>query len=182
MPKELRKRGRRHKTTRTEDQKPAQGREVPDEGEGPSTAGPSWIVPRTDSDSKQQLNPEAPFGYVDPELKAYFRTVDDQLKEWQQNRDHAEGEDDIDPNESASYLFCLPGPCVRLRGPFFFLAHSTFLPRLDRRLFLMAALQEISGKERELATDPDCAGGLERMAYSMDDFVRRVFMDALTGS
>jgi nucleolar protein 9 len=46
----------------------------------------------------------------------------------------------------------------------------------------MAALQEISGKERELATDPDCAGGLERMAYSMDDFVRRVFMDSLTGS
>ena len=46
----------------------------------------------------------------------------------------------------------------------------------------MAALQEISGKERELATDPECAGGLERMAYSMDDFVRRVFMDSLTGS
>jgi nucleolar protein 9 len=49
-------------------------------------------------------------------------------------------------------------------------------------MFLMAALQEISGKERELATDPECAGGLERMAYSMDDFVRRVFMDSLTGS
>ena len=46
----------------------------------------------------------------------------------------------------------------------------------------MAALQEIAGNERELATDPDCAGGLERMAYSMDDFVRRVFMDSLTGS
>ncbi|KAI9449635.1 ARM repeat-containing protein [Lactarius psammicola] len=30
--------------------------------------------------------------------------------------------------------------------------------------------------------DPECAGGLERMAYSMDDFVRRVFMDSLTGS
>ena len=53
---------------------------------------------------------------------------------------------------------------------------------IDRRMFLMAALQEIAGKERELATDPDCAGGLERMAYSMDDFVRRVFMDSLTGS
>ena len=53
---------------------------------------------------------------------------------------------------------------------------------LDKRMFLMAALQEISGKERELATDPECAGGLERMAYSMDDFVRRVFMDSLTGS
>ena len=34
----------------------------------------------------------------------------------------------------------------------------------------------------ELATDPDCAGGLERTTYSMDDFVRRVFMDSLTGS
>jgi nucleolar protein 9 len=100
MPKELRKRGKRRKTSRTEDQTPAQGREVLDEG---SSTGPSWIVPRADS---KQLNPEAPFGYVDPELKAYFRTVDDQLKEWQQNRDHAEGEEDVDPNESAS-MFCL---------------------------------------------------------------------------
>jgi nucleolar protein 9 len=96
MPKELRKRGRRHKTSSTEDKAPAQGQEVLDEG---SSAGPSWIVPRADS---KQLNPEAPFGYVDPELKAYFRTVDDQLKEWQQSRDHAEGEEDVDPNESAS--------------------------------------------------------------------------------
>ena len=59
---------------------------------------------------------------------------------------------------------------------------STFGRALDRIMFLVAALQEISGKERELATDPDCAGGLERMAYSIDDFVRRVFMDSLTGS
>jgi nucleolar protein 9 len=49
-------------------------------------------------------------------------------------------------------------------------------------MFLLAVLHEISGKERELATDPDCATGLERMAYSMDDFVRRVSMDGLTGS
>ena len=109
MPKELRKRGRRHKTSRTEDQKPAQEREVPDEG---SSAGPSWIVPRTDS---KQLNPEAPFGYVDPELKAYFRTVDDQLKEWQQNGDHAEGEEDVDPNESAS-CFIFVRACCALGG------------------------------------------------------------------
>lgn len=38
------------------------------------------------------------------------------------------------------------------------------------------------GKERELATDPDCSIILERMAYSMDDFVRRVLMDSLAGS
>ncbi|KAH9991655.1 ARM repeat-containing protein [Russula compacta] len=145
MPKEVRKRGKRHRKSANEYQPPAQEQQSP--GEGPSSR-PSWIIPRVDSN---QLNPEAPFGYVDPEMKAYFRTVDDQLKEWQQNWDDVQREEDIDPNE-------------------------------NRRMFLMAALHEISGKERELATDPDCAGGLERMAYSMDDFVRRVFMDSLTGS
>jgi len=33
-----------------------------------------------DRHDSNQLNPEAPFGYVNPELKAYFRTVDNQLK------------------------------------------------------------------------------------------------------
>lgn len=101
MPKELRKRGKRHKRSSAENQTHVQEREVLDEG--PSN-GPSWIVPRADSSSKQ-FNPEAPFGYVDPELKAYFRTIDDQLKEWQQNRDYVEGEEDVDRNESASYSF-----------------------------------------------------------------------------
>jgi len=95
------------------------------------------------------------------------------------------------------------GSCRERRGcgpkreyALFFFRSSSYLGKLvsstdelandlscvDRRMFLMAALQEISGKERELATDPDCVGGLERIAYSMDDFVRRVFMDSLTGS
>jgi nucleolar protein 9 len=172
MPKELRKRGKRHKKSSAENQAHTQQHEVLDEG--PSN-GPSWIVPRADS-SSNQFNPEAPFGYVDPELKAYFKTVDDQLKEWQQNRSYAEGEEDVDPNESTTS--CL---CVRFGGFFFFNWVQPLLC-IDKRMFLMAALQEISGKERELATDPDCAAGLERMAYSMDDFVRRVFMDSLTGS
>jgi nucleolar protein 9 len=99
MPKELRKRGRRHKKSSAEDKthaQDAQEHKVPDEG---PSSGPSWIVPRADSSSKQ-FNPEAPFGYVDPELKAYFKTVDDQLKEWQQNRNYVEEEEDVDPNES----------------------------------------------------------------------------------
>ena len=53
---------------------------------------------------------------------------------------------------------------------------------LERRMFLVAALQELSGKEKELATDPECSNILERMAYSMDDFVKRVFVDRLAGS
>jgi hypothetical protein len=97
MPKELRKRGKRHKKSATEHQTLSQEQEIPPD-EGPS-GGPSWIVPRA---SSSQFNPEAPFGYVDPDLKAYFRTVDDQLKEWQQNNwDDGEGDEDMDPNESA---------------------------------------------------------------------------------
>ena len=65
MPKDLRKRGKRHKKPSAEDQTHAQEHEVLDEG---PSGGPSWIVPRADSSSKQ-FNPEAPFGYVDPELK-----------------------------------------------------------------------------------------------------------------
>ena len=98
MPKELRKRGRRHKKSSAGDKTHTQEHEVLDEG---PSSGPSWIVPREDSNSKQ-FNPEAPFGYVDPELKAYFKTVDDQLKEWQQNQKYAEGEEDVDPNESTT--------------------------------------------------------------------------------
>jgi nucleolar protein 9 len=107
MPKELRKRGKRHKKSSAEDQTHAQEHEVLDEG---PSSGPSWIVPRADSSSKQ-FNPDAPFGYIDPELKAYFKTVDDQLKEWQQNRNYAEGEEDVDPNES-KYSFL---PWMRLQ-------------------------------------------------------------------
>lgn len=46
----------------------------------------------------------------------------------------------------------------------------------------MAALTEMAGKELQLATDPDCSTILERLARSMDNFSRRVFMDKLAGS
>ena len=51
-----------------------------------------------------------------------------------------------------------------------------------KRLFFVAALNEMAGKEKQLATDPECSVVLERMFYSMDDFVRRVFIDSLCGS
>jgi nucleolar protein 9 len=40
----------------------------------------------------------------------------------------------------------------------------------------------MNGKEKQLAADAECSTILERMLYSMDDFVRRVFFDALSGS
>ena len=38
-------------------------------------------------------------------------------------------------------------------------------------LCFISALDEMHGKEKQLATDPDCSVVLERMIYSMDDFV-----------
>ncbi|KAI0313257.1 armadillo-type protein [Amylostereum chailletii] len=151
MPKDFRKRGKRHKKTATDTD--AQPHHTEDTALEPkdehASAGPSWIV---SAPNENQANIEAPFGYVDADIKAYFRTVDTQLKEWQENGKEIEEEGgDTDPNE-------------------------------NKRMFLLAALQEMSGKERELATDPDCSTVLERMTYSMDDFVRRVFMDSLSGS
>jgi nucleolar protein 9 len=49
-------------------------------------------------------------------------------------------------------------------------------------MFFAAALAEMQGKERQLATDPDCAVILERMIHSMDDLARRIFTNSLLGS
>ena len=49
-------------------------------------------------------------------------------------------------------------------------------------MFFMAALHEMHGKEKQLATDPECSIILERLLHSMHDFVLRVFVDSLVGS
>ncbi|KAL4082064.1 armadillo-type protein [Scleroderma yunnanense] len=146
MPKELRKRGKKHKKSQQEGQPPAN---VPVNEYEKSSERPSWII---SASKTEDVDPEAPFGYVDPDIKAYFRTVDDQIRAWQEE-EHVPDEEnvDLDPNEA-------------------------------KRLFFVAALSEMAGKERQLATDPDCSVVLERMLYSMDDFVRRVFIDSLCGS
>ncbi|KAG6833595.1 hypothetical protein H0H87_004222 [Tephrocybe sp. NHM501043] len=148
MPRENRKRGKKIK------KKPENGYEnqpVPALPESEPTGEPSWIRSAPiEGPETPEFNPEAPFGYVDVDVKAYFRTVDVQMRDWQEQENRTVDED-TDPNE-------------------------------ERRLFFMAALTEMGGKEKELATDPDCSFILERMTYSMDDFVRRVFMDSLSGS
>lgn len=161
MPRENRKRGKKHKKPKEDEEHHAQTRPQPEEQE---EAGPSWIVHR----QAEEVNPEAPFGYVDAEVKAYFRTADLQIREWQEPGRPDVGEDEeSDPNEGK------PSPTA--------LALDLIAP-IDRRLFFVAALTEMEGKEKQLATDPDCSTVLERMIYSMDDFVRRVFMDRLSGS
>ncbi|KAJ7179528.1 armadillo-type protein [Mycena filopes] len=143
MPKEHRKRGKKKKAE-PEWQPPVQ-----EPVREPET--PSWIVSAPKPDDSEDVNPEAPFGYVDADVKAYFRTVDIQIRDWQAPAADTGADEDSDPNE-------------------------------ERRMFFVAALTEMGGKEKQLATDPDCSLILERLTYSMDDFVRRVFVDSLTGS
>ncbi|KAG6813198.1 hypothetical protein H0H92_013318 [Tricholoma furcatifolium] len=146
MPRENRKRGKKHKKAVENDSGPSEFQLPTQDLE------PSWIrsAPNHDALEGQDINQEAPFGYVDVDVKAYFRSVDVQMRDWQEQEEQILDQD-TDPNE-------------------------------ERRLFFVAALTEMGGKEKQLATDPDCSVILERMAYSMDDFVRRVFMDSLTGS
>ena len=99
MPRENRKRGKKHKKSAAQDeyQEPQLGEE-----EDPSQhAGPSWITaaPRRPAPDDR----EAPFGYVDAEVKAYFKTVDLQIRDWQETVGAEEGENDADPNEGSSH-------------------------------------------------------------------------------
>ncbi|KAJ7067930.1 armadillo-type protein [Mycena amicta] len=138
MPQELRKRGKKKKAQQPEPLEDV--RRTPPQ----QTLAPSWVIQPQEDPATLDPLPE--------DLKAYFRTVDLQLRDWQ---DTAPVDDDDgganDPNE-------------------------------ERRMFFVAALKEMGGKEKQLAMDPDCSIVLERMSYSMDDFVRRVFVDSLAGS
>jgi len=95
MPKENRKRGKKHKKTQ-ETSEPSRDT-TRDTQNSDHHNRPSWIVPAQDS---EEAHPEAPFGYVDPDVKAYFRTVDDQIRTWQQQKPYEEDQTtDLDPNE-----------------------------------------------------------------------------------
>ena len=168
MPRENRKRGKKHK--KQPEQRPEQQqREEEQEPIVESLDKPSWII--SGPKEGEEVDPGAPFGYVDADIKAYFRTVDVQIRDWQENRDEDAGEaGDTDPNERMIALSLKK-------------TYNCFSDRIiEKRLFFIAALDEMHGKEKQLATDADCSVVLERMIYSMDDFVRRVFVDSLTGS
>ena len=106
MPRENRKRGKKHKKPVQNEPEPEADPEVypedADYEDEQHTGGfeggnrPSWVV----SEREPQVNPEAPFGYVDADVKAYFRTVDLQIRDWQENPAHTStGDNDGDGNE-----------------------------------------------------------------------------------
>ena len=168
MPRENRKRGKKQKKKSSEVAENEESYGNTNRDSQLATAsqdGPSWIRP-VESDA----HPEAPYGYVDNDVKAYFRTVDVQIRDWQENKrdeDQADVDGDKDPNNGEYSHF------------YFSLSANT---ESERHLFFVAALSEMTGKERQLATDPDCSVVLERMIHSMDGFVLRVFFDSLAGS
>ncbi|CAE6481739.1 unnamed protein product, partial [Rhizoctonia solani] len=142
MPREHRKRGKKKKGNKEE----AEHELEQQDEEYHEEPNPQWM------ETNDEVNLEAPFGYVDPDVKGYFRTVDARIQEWQ-SHDYAQDDADEEGNTNE-----------------------------DKRMFLVAALSESSGKELQLSTDPDCSIILERMLHSMDDVVIRVFADRLCGS
>lgn len=101
MPKEHRKRGKKKKPE-PEWQPPVVHAPEPDNVPPQQPIAPAWIVPGPNSVEDAEINPEAPFGYVDVDVKAYFRTVDVQIRDWQDNAaESGPGDDESDPNEGA---------------------------------------------------------------------------------
>jgi nucleolar protein 9 len=100
MPREHRKRGKRKKNEKEADINPIVTSNLEPEELG--SGHPSWI--ETEASSEAAFNPEAPFGFCDPDVKAYFRTVDKQLAEWLESG--IENETDIveDPSLGESPL------------------------------------------------------------------------------
>ena len=101
MPRENRKRGKKHKKKAEESADLNQESAPYVEEREAAEAGPSWIVSARDS-TTVDLN--APFGYVDSEIKAYFRTVDVQIREWQETKPEAVEDADVAPNEGMRSL------------------------------------------------------------------------------
>lgn len=93
MPRENRKRGKKHK------KEVEQAVEVKPDPE----PRPSWILPNTSQPEQPEVNAEAPFGYVDADVKAYFRTVDLQIREWQENSPVVQEDSETDPNEGVFF-------------------------------------------------------------------------------
>lgn len=102
MPRENRKRGKKNKK-KAEDDSHAVAHDRTASAVIPAQQSePSWIVPAPNQ--TEEVNPEAPFGYVDVDVKAYFRTVDVQIRDWQENEPESTIEEDVDPNEGRYFI------------------------------------------------------------------------------
>ncbi|KZT03847.1 uncharacterized protein LAESUDRAFT_659080, partial [Laetiporus sulphureus 93-53] len=79
--RENRKRGRKHKKPKEELSQAGHQEVVAREADYETQAVPSWIV---SAPAQSEVGRDAPFRCADSEVKAYFRTVDMQICEWQE--------------------------------------------------------------------------------------------------
>lgn len=121
MPREHRKRGKKNKKKSDADE----GRAVLPSEEAIHTGEPAWL--RSAPSESAEISPEAPFGFVGAEVKAYFRTVDIQIRDWQSTQPEDAASDDVDPNERMQLVCILPK--YRAHGGPFQNAISSSLPR-----------------------------------------------------
>jgi len=94
MPREHRKRGKRKKNETEAEVEPIITQDTATKET--KTGQPSWIEAAIPTETI--FNPEAPFGFCEPDVKAYFRTVDKQLLEWQELGIENDGQAVEDPN------------------------------------------------------------------------------------
>lgn len=73
MPREHRKRGKKKKGQAELVEHETKPYDQEDAGE----SNTQWM------ETNDETNLDAPFGYVDPDVKGYFRTVDSQIQDWQ---------------------------------------------------------------------------------------------------
>lgn len=96
MPRENRKRGRKHKKQKEDEViKPVSPPDAPE-------PGPSWIQTQD-----EYQGPDIPYGFVDQELKLYLRNMDVKIVEWSVN-DNAAQHGDCSSSEIAEGQQILP--------------------------------------------------------------------------
>ncbi|GJJ07712.1 hypothetical protein Clacol_001917 [Clathrus columnatus] len=100
MPREQRKRGKKHKAKND-----ALAGQVEENYQEDDYAVQEPSVIHYDQHDEDNSDPAAPFGHLDPDVKGYFRTVNDQLKQWQDEGIDTEVDTDMDPNEQRRIFF-----------------------------------------------------------------------------
>lgn len=118
MPREHRKRGQRKKKEKEGDgvqeiqETPIARTEV----QWTTQTQPSWIEDALVAPVAPENNIEAPWGYVDPDIKAYFHTVEEQMLEWQSTGKLQRDEAQVDnySNEGTMRLVFFKGPCLNV--------------------------------------------------------------------
>lgn len=157
MPREFRKRGRgnRARPDKKQDEIPILPEPLPSYQNILDLALPEDVSqceePRLDR--ADPIAAPSPFPEPDPDLKAYWRQIDEKIQELERLGAGAAyqngGGDNVDKENEED----------------------------ERQLLLRSALEELSGHELSLAADPETSIILERLIYSMDDFAKRVLAD-----